>query len=814
MKMNFWKWPLLVVMLLTSFCLWSDIPIQSSSVVSTQWAGGYVLNVDVKNNSTNAIKGWTSTFTLSDTQNIDSLWSGQYVVSGKNVTVKNESWNGALQPGQTATFGMQISGSGTPGITNLKATGDDGSVTPPPPPPPPPTPLSVALTPNVQIVSTWTGGSQVSLELLNPSNVALNSWIVEFDLVQGSIISGLCGGEFTVTNSHVKVTSPLWVDGGNINAGGKATLSIILKSQNATTAPFANIVASGNPISNAEMPAAPILNSIINDDKDGNYTVSWSAVNGALRYTLQQSASSSFTNPITILTENTLQKIFQGQAAGTYYYRVAAIGLSLTGPYSNIQSVVVQNNPTPIGTPVLSQISNADLDGTYTVTWTAVENATGYVLEESLDGNFTAPVEVYNGPDTRKDFSFKPNGSYYYRVKAKNSSQIGSFSAAVGVIVNVSTPPPANPRKIIGYFPNWAMYRATPFYAKDININLVTHINYAFAPVNTDGTIRLFDPWSDTDFYTPNSGDRTYMGNFYQLYQLKKQKPGLKTLISIGGWTLSNTFSQMASTAASRDKFAQSCVDFCKKYDFDGIDIDWEYPCFADHSGHPEDKVNFTLLLQTVSAKLKAQNPPLLLSIAAPAGPNNYNNMEVAKIHQYLDWINIMGYDFHGPWGGVEDAVTNHLAPIMQTEFGPPLFNITAVLDYYLSQGVPKEKIILGLPMYGRSFAGAQDTPTGLYSTYTGPGYATTEEVGYVFFSDIQKNLLGRYTAYWDSKALGAYIYNPATKDFISYDNEQSWSLKAQIIKDRGLGGAMVWELGMDTLPDWRMMTNLNNQLK
>ncbi|MBA2728137.1 MAG: glycoside hydrolase family 18 protein, partial [Parachlamydiaceae bacterium] len=310
------------------------------------------------------------------------------------------------------------------------------------------------------------------------------------------------------------------------------------------------------------------------------------------------------------------------------------------------------------------------------------------------------------------------------------------------------------------------------------------------------------------------SEEKSYAGNFYQLHQLKKQRPNLKTLISLGGWTLSNPFSEMASTAARRENFAQNCVDFCKKYDFDGIDIDWEYPGFADHSGRPEDTVNFTLLLKTVSEKLRAQNPALLLTIAAPAGPNHYKNIEVSKIHLYLDWINIMGYDFHGPWGGDEDALTNHLAAIMPTEYGHPLFNVSSVIDYYISQGVPEEKIVLGLPLYGRSFASAKDTPSGLYSTYNGPGYATTEEVGYVFYSDIQKNLLNTYTSYWDPKALGAYIYNHTTKDFISYDSEQSWTLKAQIIKDRGLGGAMVWELGMDTMPDWKMMTHLNNQLK
>ncbi|HEV8052747.1 MAG TPA: glycosyl hydrolase family 18 protein, partial [Parachlamydiaceae bacterium] len=706
MKINCWKLPFLMVLMFSSFSLWSDVAIKSTVKVSSQWNNGYILNVDITNNTNNPLKGWSATFTVPSTQTIDSLWSGKYVAVGKNITVKNETWNGNLQPGQTVTFGIQIIGTGTQNILNLTATGDNGlpvDPTDPTDPTDPVEPLPVKLTPSQSVISTWTGGKQITLELLNPSSQAINRWVVDFDLAAGELVTGLCGGEFTQTSGHVKITNPLWVGGGIIATGGKVSITILLKSLNDAQT-LTNVVASGNPVDNVEVPGAPVLNPISNDDKDGNYTVSWKAVSGAIRYTLQESTSSNFANPVNILSENALQKKFQGQAAGVYYYRVAAVGQNITGAFSNVNSVTVQNTPPTIGMPVLNQIDNTDLDNNYIVIWSAVENATGYILEESKDVNFSSPVEVYNGADTRKNITLKANGIYYYRVKAKNTAQVGQFSNVISVTVNITTP--TNPNmKIIGYFPNWAMYRARPFYAKDINPNVVTHINYAFAPVDVDGTIRLFDPWSDTDFYTPNAGDKAYAGNFYQLYQLKKQNPKLKTLISLGGWTLSNPFSQMASTAAVREKFAQNCVDFCKKYDFDGIDIDWEYPGFADHSGRPEDTINFTLLLQTVSAKLKSQNPPLLLTIAAPAGPNHYRNIEVSKIHQYLDWINIMGYDFHGPWGGDEDALTNHLASLLAPEYGSPLFNVTSAVDYYISQGVPSSKVVLGMPLYGRSFA-------------------------------------------------------------------------------------------------------------
>src|SRR5690606_7978501 len=148
--------------------------------------------------------------------------------------------------------------------------------------------------------------------------------------------------------------------------------------------------------------------------------------------------------------------------------------------------------------------------------------------------------------------------------------------------------------------------------------------------------------------------------------------PELKTLVSVGGWTLSDTFSQLAEKQETRENFARECVRFCKQYGFDGVDIDWEYPNYAEHNGRPIGTVNCTLLLEECQRALKAENPPLLLTIAAPAGPWHYANIEVDKIHQHLDWINLMCYDFHGPWGGSSDNVTNHHSGLYATQEGDP----------------------------------------------------------------------------------------------------------------------------------------------
>lgn len=372
----------------------------------------------------------------------------------------------------------------------------------------------------------------------------------------------------------------------------------------------------------------------------------------------------------------------------------------------------------------------------------------------------------------------------------------------------------ASSYKVVGYFPNWAMYRNPSLYPHDINVNLITHINYAFAKVDTVGNIILFDSWADIEYRTDWTTQKPYWGHFRELYDLKQKYPRLKTLISIGGWTLSDTFSQLADNPQARKNFAQNAVNFCKQYDFDGVDIDWEYPCYAEHSGRPQDKVNFTLLLEELSRAAKAQNPPLLVTIAAPAGYWHCENIEVANIHPYLDWINLMTYDFHGAWGGAQDSVTNHNAPLYATVQGDPKLNVHTAVEYYLAQGVPSEKIVLGMPLYGRSFGGVSSDSSGLFCTYNGPGKGTTQEAGMRFFYDIKQNLLPTYQFYWDNQSKVPYLYNPNSKEFVSYDNEDSLRLKCKYIKEMKLGGAMVWELGLDVRPSWDAMNAISSELK
>lgn len=276
-------------------------------------------------------------------------------------------------------------------------------------------------------------------------------------------------------------------------------------------------------------------------------------------------------------------------------------------------------------------------------------------------------------------------------------------------------------------------------------------------------------------------------------------------MISFGGWTLSDNFSAIAASTKARKLFASECVAFCKKFNFDGIDIDWEYPCLVSHNGKPEDQKNFTLLMAELHTAAKKQQPPLLVTIAGPATSTRYEKIDIQDLHRYVDWFNLMCYNFHGPWGGKDDKVTNHHSALYATKNGSNSLNIDATVRYYLSKGVPKKKLVVGIPLYGRSYANSSASPDGLHSNYKGAGKGTTVE-GIRSFADIKLNLANTYKKYWDDQAKAPYLYDPKTKNFVTYDDERSLALKCDYIKNQKLGGAMLWELGWDTRPGWDAM--------
>jgi chitinase len=360
--------------------------------------------------------------------------------------------------------------------------------------------------------------------------------------------------------------------------------------------------------------------------------------------------------------------------------------------------------------------------------------------------------------------------------------------------------------KFVGYLASWNV-GSKGMFITNLPGDRLTHINYAFASIAKNGKVMLADPCLDVGECNnvTKVSDKTPEGNFGQLQILKKRYPHLKLLISIGGWDGSKKFSDVALTEASRRVFIDSCISlFIRRWSglFDGFDLDWEFPVsggLPSNVSRPEDKHNFTLLLQEFRRQLdverKGNHEHYLLTAATSAGQEGIANIELDRIAPFLDWFNVMTYDYHS---GSQIASLN--SPLYAAPGDPtPLLNIDSTIGFYLKAGVEPKKIILGVPFYGRSFGGVPKTNNGLYqiATTKPPKEWTDGELDYKLI--IRKRLTTNgFKRYWQSESRVPWLYNEATRIWVTYDDAESIAAKADYVKEHGLEGIMAWELGGD----------------
>lgn len=319
----------------------------------------------------------------------------------------------------------------------------------------------------------------------------------------------------------------------------------------------------------------------------------------------------------------------------------------------------------------------------------------------------------------------------------------------------------------------------------------LTHINYAFGLVNTSGEA----------FLRTNAP-----AHLAQLQALKARNPNLKVILSIGGWGADN-FSDAALTDESRQKFARSCVNLLKTYALDGIDLDWEYPgqLGPGIKHRDEDKTNFTAMLREVRAQLDVVSDErkrvgadrYTLSIAT-AGGAYFKYTEMEKVHPYVDWINIMTYDFYG----ISTPAGHHA-----TLFTPANTYYRRTVDSdvkdHLAAGIPTNKLVIGAAFYAKAWTNVtsiEPINEGKYArSYT--------------YSQLTREILpsSAYQRRWDPVAKADYLWHPATATFISYEGPAALKAKSDYVKENKLAGIMFWEYSND--PEERLLDVLTREL-
>ncbi|MDI9485008.1 MAG: glycoside hydrolase family 18 protein [Bacillota bacterium] len=323
---------------------------------------------------------------------------------------------------------------------------------------------------------------------------------------------------------------------------------------------------------------------------------------------------------------------------------------------------------------------------------------------------------------------------------------------------------------LIGYVTSGALPSVTPEDARKM-----THINVAFGHVK-DAKVTVADTH-----------------NLDALGKLREYNPKLGILLSLGGWSAGG-FSEAASTSEGRRLMATTAVEVLREHKLDGIDVDWEYPCYgvAGIASQPADKQNFTLLLKEMRRAFDEQGEKdgrhYLLTIAAGADQYFVDGTEMDQAEKYLDWVQLMTYDMRGGFNALTGHHTNLYTPTGD------LFRISvdASVNMFFRAGVPKEKIVIGAAFYSRMWKNVPNINNGYLQMTPGSG-------GYgPVYTELTADYINKngFVRYFDEEAKAPYLFDGQT--FITYDDEMSLEAKCAYLKEQCLKGIMFWEYSCD----------------
>ncbi len=391
----------------------------------------------------------------------------------------------------------------------------------------------------------------------------------------------------------------------------------------------------------------------------------------------------------------------------------------------------------------------------------------------------------------------------------------------------------AQKKEIVAFFPEWRVKGNNPYFVKDIeargSADKITVLNYAFIIPRADSAGRILpgflDPYyayrqiysseMSIDGIADDSAN-TLRGQFNQLKKLKQRHPDLKIVLSIGGWEGSTYFSDAVRTPESREYFIDQCIKRFISGDlpevngaggensaagiFDGFDIDWEYPVkggLKETRHNPDDSDNLSKFLELFRTKLDSLNPAFLLTAAIPATEKSLSYFNLYDDQKFLDWYNVMTFDYTGAW----DPYTGHMTGLLSSPADTAYDRERNSFDKTIRllncvYRVSASKLVPAAAFYGRAWGKVDSQSFGPGSTGSEITADTTE--GVKTFSDLKKLIGDSYQLYWDSAAMAPYLFNSAGKIFITFDDEKSIALKLHYVRAYNLRGLMFWEISGD----------------
>ncbi|MFC8762349.1 glycosyl hydrolase family 18 protein [Streptomyces sp. NPDC057193] len=473
----------------------------------------------------------------------------------------------------------------------------------------------------------------------------------------------------------------------------------------------------------------------------------------------------------------------------------APTGCKINGAPCDGTSQPGDNAPSAPGTPAASNITDTSVK----LTWTAATDDKGIKnYDVKRDGTTVATVTGLTYTNT----GLTAGTDYTYTVVARDTiDQTGPASGATPVRTTGGGGGQPNPNAVkMGYFTNWGVYGRN-YHVKNIvtsgSASKITHINYAFGNV-TGGKCTIGDAYADYDkAYTADQSvdgvadtwDQPLRGNFNQLRKLKKAYPNIKVLWSFGGWTWSGGFGQAVQNPTA---FAQSCYDLVEDPRwadvFDGIDLDWEYPNACGLSCDTSGPAAFKNMMQAMRAKFGANNLVTAAVTADASAGGKIDATDYAGAAPYMNWFNVMTYDFFGAWAAKGPTAPH--SPLTSYAGIPQAgFNSAEAIAKFKAQGVPANKLLLGIGFYGRGWTGVTQSAPG--GTATGPAAGTYEQ-GIEDYKVLKASCPATGT-------VAGTAYAHCGTNWWSYDTPATVTSKMSWAKNQGLGGAFFWEFSGDT---------------
>ena len=325
-------------------------------------------------------------------------------------------------------------------------------------------------------------------------------------------------------------------------------------------------------------------------------------------------------------------------------------------------------------------------------------------------------------------------------------------------------------QRVVGYYPHWVQ---TSFPLSEIDFSVVTHVNHAFAWPDEEGNIQTYDNLFD-------------IANSQTIHE-----QGAKFILSLGGWGNNVGFEAVVSSSSLRTAFINNLIEVCDSYGYDGVDLDWEHPSSIS------DRQNLNLLIEEMDSLFNEHNSDLLITMAIPVSNWSGQWYDFSFLKNHIDFFNAMTYDMHGSWSS--DA--GHNSPLFQSPPGDPDGSCSTAIVYLVTtRGIPRQKINLGLPFWGKKYVTSD-----INESFSG-------DVIDMWYNEITPLIGNGWSYQWDSNAFCPYLVKEDQSKIITFDDQESIRYKCEYATAQNLGGLMIWALGYDlTLNGQELIQSIND---